>query len=58
MRAKKKRDLEVWNKALSLQIEIQTGCRADNNNVNALMAELKEELALVRKEGLVAYATD
>jgi hypothetical protein len=53
LRAKKKRDFEVWRRAVAIQDTIRSG-RADNSSVSASMLALKEELAHVR-EGLITW---
>lgn len=51
LRAKKLRDFKVWSEAVRTQREIRAG-RADNSDVRARMAALKDDLAVVRREGL------
>lgn len=52
LRAKKSRDFVVWSEALEVERAIKTGRLADNEDVNEKMAELKQRLADVRREGL------
>lgn len=55
LRAKKSKDFEVWSRAVSLSsTQIKLGRKADNIKINEQMLGLKEELKLVRREGLDA----
>ena len=54
LRAKKKRDYEIWRKAaLTVAGSVQTGCAPKNDEIKAQMQAFKDELFVARREGLL-----
>lgn len=53
LRAKKRRDFEVWSRAVETAAHLRSG-RANNESTYEQLGRLRDELKSVRKEGLVA----
>ena len=52
LRAKKRKDFDVWRRAVAEASTLSMGCKADNADTYRRIKALKDELALVRREGI------